>query len=225
MSEYMEQRASNWKAAIFDVDDNWAKMDNLPEFIKKVYWQPEICPTTGKEHRQVHVVTHRQVRLKQMTGWIAKTKWLAVLGQQHISNSIKYCSKDETRKDGAAPQVTEGKAYLQVHELLLTVARRAWYELKPFEWYVHTYGHNYAQLDKQYEQSRKWAAVAKYLVRDDLEWVSKLSNPVLEKLWNNFGGEFLRVAEEQDGGFIIEPPAPPAQDEAAEAAAEYFFLD
>lgn len=181
-------KASHWKSAIFDVDDSWAKLDTLPPFVKRLHRQKEICPTTQKPHFQVHVECNRQVRLTQLTAWIKATKWIPVLGQQHIANSIKYCSKTESAVEGTH-EVLEGEKYLQMHELLLNVAKMVWH----------------MSMDGD---GMEWNVVTSRLVELDLKWANKLCNPAIKKAWETWGGVFVsRVAEwseESGGAYIIE---------------------
>jgi len=191
-------KAIHWKTAVFDVEDNWSKLENLPAHVKEVHRQKEVCPTTGKEHYQIHVVCHRQVRLKQMTDWIKHTKWFSVVGKDHIENSIRYCSKEDSRAPGTAPEVVKGEAYLQIHEMLKVIAR-AFVERPLFH-----YANNY----KKWEEQFLFKNAAKWLIEEDLRWISKLSNPVVEKMWNYFHREVLDAVQNEEGSFIIEEPSP-----------------
>lgn len=204
-------KAIHWKTAVFDVEGAWERLEKLPEFVKKVHLQEETCPTTGRPHRQIHVVCHRQVRLGQMRNWLPKTHWSPVFGKEHIANSIAYCSKKETAVVGTQ-RVLEGETFYKLSEIMELIAARCWYELKPHEWFQEIYNYNYAKIDTEYEAQFKFKNCAKYLVRDDKTWIDRLSNPMVAKMWNDFGGEFLGAAEER-GSFIIEdPPVPPSEE-------------
>jgi len=188
-------KASNWKSGIFDVDDNWSRLETLPDFVKTVHKQQEICPTTQRPHFQVHIVTHRQVRLSQMTGWIKATKWIPVLGKEHIQNSINYTSKSESAVAGTH-EVVQGTVYLQIHELLLEVARQ------------HSKEDDDNKNPREWIRTRSWQALTSRLVLKDLKWANKLSNPALEKCWRLWGEVFLVKAKETNSGAsIIESPA------------------
>jgi len=193
-----DKPAIHWKTAVFDKEDNWAKLDKLPAHVKKVYRQKEVCPETGNIHWQIHVHCHRQVRLTQLTSWIKYTKWIPVWGDEHIKNSIAYCSKIDSAISGTQ-RVDEGESYLRLHELLLCVARA----VPPLV----------VILNKLTDKSKKdyylYKNVAPFLVAQNLNWINKLSNPMVEKSWNMFHGElfeFLHEELEECGGFIIEAP-------------------
>jgi len=199
-------KAIHWKTAVFDDPNgstagNWEALDKLPDHVKELHRKKEICPETQREHFQIHVVCHRQVRLKAMTDWIKHTKWFAVLGKQHIENSLAYIRKVETTAPGAEVEVLQGDRYLQIHELLLFVARN--FEMSAW-----------AENDMTVVKS-EWIATKQYLWKYaspptvseyGLKWISKLSNPVLEKSWNIYYAELLKVVWEEEGSFIIEDP-------------------
>lgn len=204
-------KAIHWKTAVFDVNEQWSRLEKMPEFVKEVHRQKEVCPTTGNPHWQIHVVAHRQVRLSALREWLPHTHWTPVLGKQHIENSIKYVSKPESAVEGTQ-RIDKGQTFYKLSEIMELIADRCWYELKPAQWFHQTYGYDYAKIDAAYEAQFKFKNCAKYLVRDDKAWIDRLSNPMVAKMWNDFGGEFLGAAEER-GVFIIEdPPVPPSEE-------------
>jgi len=194
--------ATHWNAAVFANDDNWSKLDTLPPFVKEVHRQKEICPTTQQPHFQVHVVCHRQVRLTQMCSWIQKVKWQPLRTKEHIQHSIEYTRKKETAVEGTH-QIQKGELYLRMHEMLLEVAKQYVIE-------------DHLRKGSEWIESRGWQILSSRLVRRDLNWANKLSNPVTKKCWDWWGDVFLaRVSEyleETCGAYIIEGPA----DEATE---------
>jgi len=193
-------KASHWKSAIFDVSgsSNWEKLDTLPSFVKRLHRKKEICPSTGNPHYQIHVECNRQVRLTQMTGWIKHTKWSAVLGADHISNSIAYISKAETTAPGAKVEVVQGEKYLRIHELLMVLGRS--FPFRPLSDY------NGIDAFKKYETQFLFRNASREIVSRDLVWMDKLSNPVIEKSWNYYFQEILEkvYGEATESSFIIE---------------------
>lgn len=204
-------KSIHWNSAIFDVDENWAKLDTLPSFVKEVHRQKEVCPTTGKEHFQIHVICHRQVRLTQMCGWIKATKWKAVIGKEFIANSIKYCSKSATAVPGTQ-QILQGEKYLQLYEILFELAKKV-------------------ELILSYHDSRlydgvdfpSWESVSSALIEVDFKWVNKLNAPGVKNAWTWWGSVFYHklteFAVETGGGSIIEATSP------EEVISDYLFLD
>lgn len=193
-------KATHWKSAIFNVDDNWAKLETLPSFIKTVYRQKEIAPTTQEPHFQVHVVCHQQVRLSKMCSWIQKTKWIPVKGEQHIKNSINYTHKSESAVPGTH-QVQQGEKYYQIHELLLEIAK--FYERPNPASVADTVGSLAASVS--------WETITGRMISADPKWANKLSVPALKKAWDWWNFQFIeKVAEYNEatcGAYIIEGPA------------------
>lgn len=181
-------KSVHWNSAIFDHADAWAKLEVLPSFVKEVHKQKEVCPTTGAEHWQCHVVCNTQQRLSALRGWI-QTHWKQVKGAEYIKNSIAYCSKKDTAVAGTATVVTNEK-YLRLHELLMCMARR-WmppYDIRDCK--------TLSELNA-YKEQVLFKNVAKQLVETDLVWIDKLSNPVIAKMWDTFHNEVLdRVRED-----------------------------
>ena len=61
---------------------------------------------------------------------------------------------------------------------------------------------------KKYDDQFLFKNAARKIVQQEgLVWIDKLSNPVVEKMWNIFHKEILAECE-KEGGFIIEPPSP-----------------
>lgn len=189
-------KATHWKTAVFEIDDNWSKLETLPMFVKEVHKQKEVCPTTNKEHYQIHVVCHRQVRLTSLTGWIKKTKWFAVLGAEHIANSIAYCSKKESAVEGTQ-QVVKGEAYHRIHDLLLIIGR-AYFHIRPEKLGL-------TEWEEEFD-AHLFKNASRHLVQQNINWINKICNPVVEKMWNLFHREILEIVREEEGAFIIEAP-------------------
>jgi len=201
-------KAIHWNTAVFDVDDNWAKLNTLPDFVKEIHKQKEVCPTTNREHFQIHVVCHRQVRLTQMTGWISKSHWKPVRGAEYIANSLKYTKKSESAVPGTQ-QVQKGPEYYKLHELLLVVAR-CWMPMeRPDKGQTDRQTDTYNRIVlKILEKELKWPYALKKTVQDlGLEWISKLSNPVLKYMWEICVEELLDAVQKEEGFFIIEEPS------------------
>lgn len=194
-------KATHWKSAIFDVDDNWSKLDTLPPFVKTVHKQKEICPTTGNPHFQIHVVCNRQVRRTQMSDWIKATKWKPVLGKDHIQNSINYTAKKESAVEGTH-EVVQGERYYQIHELLELIAKE----------YDHPERATETTKSSTLEDAISFETLTARMVERDVRWVNKLSNPILKNMWKAYKWVFVtkmwQHLEETSGAYIIESPAP-----------------
>lgn len=193
-------KAIHWNSGIFDVNENWEKLKVLPSFVKEVHTQLEICPTTGREHYQTHVVCHRQVRLSQMCAWIKSTNWKPVIGDEYIKNSIAYCSKKESAVPGTQ-QVIKGDQYYQIHQLLELIAKELDHACEANE---HT-------KSSELEKAMSYETLTSRMVSRDVKWVNRLCNPILKKQWEMYKYVFLGKMEEHleetGGAYIIEGPA------------------
>lgn len=202
-------RAIHWNSAIFDCSGNWDKLTLLPAFVKEVHRQKEVCPSSGREHYQTHVVCHTQQRLSALRGWI-QTHWKPIRGAQYIANSLSYCQKKETAVEGTF-EIQKGEKYLRIHELLMAVAKALRPTLIPFPAPIHNAYDAYkaTQEMKKYEDQFLFKNAARKIVqKEGLIWIDKLSNPVVEKMWNYFHKEILVEIEKEEGVFIIETPSP-----------------
>lgn len=188
-------KATHWNSAIYDSGDGfsgqWDVLHGpLPSFVDWVKTKKEICPTTGREHMQTHVKCHRQVRLSQLCGWIKHTKWKPVVGEEYIKNSISYIEKQQTTAPGAKVELLHGEKYLQIHELLLVIA-------KTFRPQLVGCG-----------DLHSWDYMTAPLLEADLKWANKLSNPALRRMWMDWRWIFIskvdEYCEETGGAFIIE---------------------
>lgn len=202
------ERAIHWNSGIFDCSGNWDKLTVLPAFVKEVHRQKEVCPSTSREHYQTHVVCHRQVTLNQMRGWI-QTHWKPIKGAEYIANSLNYCRKKDTAVEGTF-EIQKGEKYLRIHELLMAVAKALRKDLIPLPKAVYNaYDAIRANEElKKYEDQFLFKNAARKIVQQQgLIWIDKLSNPVVEKMWNIFHKEILAECEKSEGqeGFIIEP--------------------
>jgi len=191
-------KATHWNTALFDeittkdgrkITGQWELVKKLPDFVKDIRYQEEICPDTGKHHLQIHVQCHKQQRLSALTGWIKHTNWRPVTSKEHIAHSIAYTSKKETAVPGTHVHA-QGEQYLQFHEILLEIAK---------------------QHDGVYSaEATSWEVLTGRLIIQDPRWANKLANPALKKSWDwwkfQFIGKVHEYCEWTSGAYIIEAP-------------------
>lgn len=230
-----EVRARHWKTAVYDSGEHFsgqfdALLNKAPSSWK-VYTKLEICPTTQKEHYQTHVDCGRTERGSALSKWIKYTKWIPVKGDEHIRNSINYISKLETTAPGAKLIVKEAEKYYRLHELLIAIAR-SMIVYPPVDEYFDD--GTPPILDQpnangcKYGEQFIFKNAARFLIAENLIWIDKLSNPVVAKMWNDFGmlvrDKILEEILESGSPFIIEgEPDIPRTGVSAEVG--YNFLD
>jgi hypothetical protein len=214
--------ASHFKSGVFDME-RWdaAIKRGLPNFIKKIHHQVEICPLTHRRHYQVHVELSRQQRPSAINSWWGSyTKWIAVKGKEHIANSIGYTSKkDGTQVDGTHRVHENEEEYLRLHDLLLQIAEE--FEPNIIELETADDPAKALRLMKEYDEQFLFKNASKWIVKKDVKWISKLSQPFLEKAWNYYHDILLdEVKKEREGGggphiiegtSIVDAVPPPSQ--------------
>jgi len=157
--------------------------------------QKEVCPSTQKEHYQVHVELHRQQRVSAMRAW-QQTHWIGVQGATHIRNSIKYCSKAESSIEGTQRVVENEEEYLRLHDILLAIADELEPNILPLDT-SYTTPQELDRAHKVHEEQFLFKNASKWLVEKDVKWITKLAAPFLEKAWNYYHATLLREAKKR----------------------------
>lgn len=224
-------KASHWNSAIFDDGEGfsgqWRLLEMPPEFVRRVHKKKEICPTTGREHQQVHVECVRQVRLSQLSAWIKHTKWTAVYGKKYIENSINYIAKEATTAPGAKVEVLDNpEKFLRLSDILQEIAKRS---LPTPSVSDMLYFRSLNLLDMN-----EWKRITGRMIKEDETWVNKLCNPTLPRFWKDWGHIFITKFEQnfvEDAVYIIEDSVPEASSAEGDVEFdeelwdEYKFLD
>jgi len=202
--------ASHWKTACYELE-KWEKMleGTKPHWVKKIYCQKEVCPTTNRLHYQAHVHLASQQRLSAMRGFF-QSHWMQVKGATHIKNSINYCSKKETAIAGSIKVWENEEEFLCLHETLLAIAEEFYDNIQPLE-ECESPTERLRAL-KENEEQFLFKNASKWIVKKNISWISKLGAPFLEKGWNYYHGILLdEVKKKREGeGPISLSPAPPA---------------
>lgn len=206
-------KTRHWKSAIFDDDStnskgNWEKLCIIPVGWK-VYQIDEICPTTGKPHKQIHVDCTRQQRLSALQNYVRATKWFPVMNmkgsaQNHIQNSIDYCqglSKKEKGSIEGTAVVKDGPAYLAISDILMSLAREYVSVRLPTDeehermYFANTEEGRKYKFDIGYNNT--WECLSAKLVEKDLIWVNRLTIPAVKPAWNTWGHIFINKVQSE----------------------------
>lgn len=224
-------KASHWNSAVFDEGEGfsrqWELLDRLPNFVRKLHKKKEICPTTGREHYQVHVECARQVRLTQLSSWIKHTKWTAVIGKQYIDNSINYIAKEATTAPGAKVEILDNpEKYFRLSDILQEIAKRS----LPSPTSVDIL---YFKSLSLYDMN-EWKRITGRMIQEDETWVNKLCNPTLPRFWKDWGHIYINKFSQkfvEDAVYIIEDSVPESSPDEGDVEiieddfTEYNFLD
>jgi hypothetical protein len=223
-------KTRHWKSAIFDNDDtsvssngNWDKLSHPLDGVT-VYVCDEICPKTNRPHKQVHVDCGRQQRLTYLTKWISATKWIPVIGKEHVNNSIDYCQEKSKKAKGTiagSSTVISGEKFYTFEKIMMCLASKVKHlpSLEDIERYIELNPGMEFNKDKylrSYDIYKSWDYVSSMLIDDDTKWVNKLSNPAIKVAWEQWGHIFIRKFNEggiasrsesnSTGSLIIEEP-------------------
>jgi len=171
--------------------------------IAEIGYQDEICPDTGRKHRQGYIRTVRQVRFKQLAD-ILKGVHLEVARD---FNALKqYCAKAETR-DPTGKQVSEKfERPMRLHEIMESLAHTAW---DIYEEHRQTDSHplNHPDIKEQYR------TLASELLLRKPDYISIIAQPIAKNAWFDFRAVWVsrakRAREEAEGGNSITPPGTP----------------
>lgn len=89
----MADKSTRWQFTAYEAQyDSVDAVDKT--VVAEIGWQDEVCPSTGRKHRQGFVRTHRQVRFSQLAKLLpgvhieVARDWLAL---------VNYCKKSATR--------------------------------------------------------------------------------------------------------------------------------
>jgi len=185
------QPYTHWKSAIFDISGNWQQLEKLPDFVKMVYKQQEICPTTERPHYQIHVQCHRQVRLTQLSEWIKHTKWFGMKGKLEIDNSIKYCAKQESAVPGTYAAVSNDN-YLSVQQIMELLADEVSPTIPLF--FPDEWTQDQSLVFDELTRQRGFDFLTNKLIMKNPGIVNKLTNPTLPRMWERWGESFIKLS-------------------------------
>jgi len=75
-------------------EGQYSLLEKIPESVKAWGWQDEICPNTGKPHRQGYLQTFRQVRRSALTKLFPGIHFEV---SRDWNKLLNYCRKDESK--------------------------------------------------------------------------------------------------------------------------------
>ncbi|ALE29659.1 replication associated protein, partial [Lake Sarah-associated circular virus-20] len=163
------------------------------ELIAEIGWQDEICPKTGKHHRQGYVRTVRQVRFSQLR---------EIMPDIHLEKAknwealINYCQKSATRDLSGAMVSAKFERPLRLHEMLIDVAHHIYLSHRP--------GTKHAVcLDRQTDRQILLSYLREYsaaLVSAHPEYAVVLVRQDARDAWCNYIEVWMHKAEQREEG-------------------------
>lgn len=185
-------KTTRWAFTAYEADYDVinALANKSCDIIAEIGWQDEVCPTTGRKHRQGYVRTVRQVRFAQLK---------AVMGGSHIEAArdwaalLEYCRKKETR-DASGSQVSiKFEPPMRLHEMLIEVASM----------YLLEHRNNSMGLDRQTDRHLLLTVLRDYsqsLVSYKPEYALVLCRADAKDAWTNYIEVWLAKAAATSGG-------------------------
>jgi len=175
----MADKTTRWAFTAYE--NQYAIIDDLDKsVVAEVGYQDEVCPETGRKHRQGFIRTHRQVRFSQMRRLMpgvhieVARNWDALLA---------YCRKKETR-DVSGSQVHRDFSKFappRLHQILELMAGYAVMD--------HRVANKNRQTDRQtlvaLDPMEQYWIIVPALLRDSPELIGILAQPLPQNAWKH----------------------------------------
>lgn len=174
----LSKRHTKWIATFYEGEYHY--FDDMPSIVKKFGYQDEVCPTTGKKHRQAWLLTTQQscnaIRKKLYGVHIDPA-----MSQQHWDNIVEYCKKARTRDiSGTVVEEVSNKNYLRQQDIYMLVAAKVQGYITPER---ISQCHS---LKQDINREEFWYGVNSILFERP-ELSTFLSAPAAEKFWMRTG--------------------------------------
>lgn len=175
----MADKSTRWAFTAYE--NQYAMIENIDKaIVAEIGWQDEVCPDTGRRHRQGFIRTHRQVRFSQIRKLVpgvhveVARNWEALMA---------YCRKNETRDISGSQVHMDFKKYApeRLHEILIELAELAVLDPK--------IGNKDRQTDRQTILHKDpgvqyWELVPAVLARKP-ELIGILAQPLPQNAWKH----------------------------------------
>lgn len=176
-------KSTRWQFTAYEAQ--YPVIDSAPaDLIAEIGWQDEVCPSTGRKHRQGFLRTHRQVRFSQVTKSLpgvhieVARDWIAL---------VNYCKKKETR-DVSGSQIHKDFSKFappRLHDIMLQMAHilvevYPW----PHKGDRQTDRQKLEVLTNEESTAQYWYIVREYIRRKP-ELIGILAQPLPQNAWKN----------------------------------------
>lgn len=171
-------------------------MEPHKDLVAEWGWQREVCPTSGREHYQGFMRTHRQVRFSQI---VKAFPGVHVEVARQWDALVNYCRKDDTAVDGTQVHVKSDYQVWSMERLFTEMARYAFSQDR----YDELRRDNALKIVDDMEY---WSIVRSILTEDSSR-VAMFATPQVKKIWANTRSVWIA---KQAGADSITPPPPRA---------------
>lgn len=189
------QKSTRWSFTAYE--NQYGIIDSLTTagdpLVAEIGYQDEVCPDTGRKHRQGYVRTNRQVRFKQLAD-IMKGVHLEVA--RDFLALKKYCAKTETRDPTGKQVATKFERPMRLNELMEHLAGIAW---DIYDQDRQTDSHPLIPPVKD-----QYITLCSEVLMTKPEYISILAQPIAKNAWYDFRTVWVsrveRAREESEKG-------------------------
>lgn len=174
----MSDKSSRWSMTVYE--GQWNLLEQMPPEVAEWGWQDEVCPDTGRKHRQGYLRTKSQVRfsaLKKILPGVhleVAKNWAALK---------EYCSKIETAVEGT--QVHQQSNIPSKYTYAEEIAKRLCTRARDEGW----------TLSQMLDEVKELALTDIACGRQGIEWI--IIDPNWKLMWKETGMATLVRAQRQ----------------------------
>lgn len=182
-------RFVRWSMTVYE--EQWHLLAQMPPQVRAWGWQDEICPTTGRPHRQGYIHT-KQITFKSLQPFLKGVHLEGIPygakgknGGDRWAGLLAYCKKDETRAPGAIPvQQINFELPPSTADALIAIAKDLyWVDDQREAYLLNMEGLVLPNgLEKRWQLKCYWAAANRIIVKKP-HWGPVFARTETEKLW------------------------------------------
>lgn len=174
MADRQTDKTSRWQMTVQEAQ--YGLLEKMPPGIAEWGWQDEICPTTGRKHKQGFLRTSSQCRLSALIKLLPGIHFEAARNWPAL---ITYCGKKETR-DPNGEQVRQTS----------TIPTKYSYATEVAEKLVRLYpGHKLWELEELLDHVKEQGLADICSGREGIEWI--IIDPNWKLVWKETGFAML----------------------------------
>lgn len=172
-------RYTKWSATFYE--GQYGYFDAMPSVIREYGYQDELCPTSGRKHRQAWLITSQQT-IRSLHKKIPGVHLKPCKTKEHWEEvRYKYCKKERTRDlSGNVVEQVKNESYLRQNDIYLLVASKVMGYITP-----ERIGECH-RLKQDIHREEFWFGVNSILLERQ-ELATFLSAPAAERFWMRTG--------------------------------------
>lgn len=184
-----QDKGRYWSVTTYDPGEFGliSNKESWPHYVRECKFQQEKCPTTGKLHWQVALLTE-QVRFSAIKKFLPTAHIELARNKDALLN---YVEKDDTAVPATRQHIKAEKEYLALHQQLQRMAHVVVENMEDYLAYLDQC------RDEKVTNPAKAAYwwVAGHMLEDNPELAAMLANPALEKMWIHTSMVWIKAAK------------------------------